>query len=72
MHALTLLQASIADSDGTQQWIFAIGSVGTEIDDDRRMRRRASALQVDRGERQRAGNAAKLVMHEQTADIVLL
>ena len=71
MHALALLQASVRDRDRAQYRLIAAGGIGAEVHDDRGPQRAAGAFQVDRAQRQRAGEFSEIVVDEDAADVIL-
>ena len=72
MHALALPQHGVGDLDRAIGRLLAARRPGTEIDHDRRGGRHRLALQPELRHRQRAGETAELVIHEDAADVVLL
>ncbi len=72
MHALALTQHGVGDLDLARCRLFAAFRIGAERDDDRGMRRHGLARQVDRRQRQCAGERAERIVDEDAADVILL
>src|SRR5215467_10547201 len=71
MHPLPLLKAGVSDLDSADQRLVAAGRKGAEIDRDCWNRRQRRTFQIDRGQRERAGELAKRIINKETADVIL-